>query len=306
MLISKLPSECVPVALSNDFALIVIRCGAESILKLLEVNSERTVTLFEQVAYSAEFSPNNKQLAIAAENFNGGDAVWLFDVGNWETPRMLRSYSNSFGTELRWAPDGQSLAVSYIEDGYALSILNLDGTIRNLLTYDDVHKINGPGNNLFGPAWTPDGRQIAYVSTDSFMPQPVQLQIVDVLTGEKELIYSGKLGEIGFNPIWSPDGRNIAFGSFLEKSHPIYIFNVKDKTLMAIGNFYLGYSAAWSPNGEYLAVCNQEIYIISTSSGRITNFKEECTNPILAWQGNNRIVFQYKSILYTMPISNYE
>ena len=72
---------------------------------------------------------------------------------------------------VRLSNDGKSLAFSY--QG-AIWRMPRDGGLMTRLTNDAGFDIQ--------PAWSPDGRQIAFINTDSFMGG--KLQIIDAATGK--------------------------------------------------------------------------------------------------------------------------
>src|SRR5450432_2590984 len=59
------------------------------------------------------------------------------------------------------------------------------------------------------PTWSPDGRQIAFMSTRGDKPQ---IYVIPIDGGEARAVTSLKQGVAG-GPSWSPDGKQIAFGA---------------------------------------------------------------------------------------------
>ena len=60
------------------------------------------------------------------------------------------------------------------------------------------------------PQWSPDGKQIAFISTRS---GNAQVYTIAVDGGEAAPLTSLKQG-VGAGPLWSPDGRQIAFTAY--------------------------------------------------------------------------------------------
>ncbi|MEZ5535042.1 MAG: Tol-Pal system beta propeller repeat protein TolB [Thiolinea sp.] len=74
---------------------------------------------------------------------------------------------------------------------------------------------------VMSPSWSPDGRQLAYVSFESGRSA---VYVQNLLTGEARTVASGE-GMTGA-PAWSPDGRNIAMSMTNEGNADIYVISV--------------------------------------------------------------------------------
>ena len=118
------------------------------------------------------------------------------------------------------SPSGQELVFSADFDGPAsLWISGLDGS--------RLRKISQPSNNSvvntdMEPAWSPDGRQIAYRSLTG------ESESSDIWIVQASGAYPLKLtanGAGNSSPAWSPDGRKIAFVSDKDGSNDIWTMN---------------------------------------------------------------------------------
>jgi Tol biopolymer transport system component len=122
----------------------------------------------------------------------------------------------------RFSPDGGRVAFSASTGPFTSQIVTMqasDGLSYRQLT-DDDHL------NLF-PAWSPDGREIVYVSYRGAGALPAEVSAadaaalplsdwylvkVDVDRGVQTVL-TDALDSPAFSPAWSPDGRSIAFVS---------------------------------------------------------------------------------------------
>ncbi|HJN17873.1 MAG TPA: hypothetical protein QGH10_20400, partial [Armatimonadota bacterium] len=92
--------------------------------------------------------------------------------------------------------DREAGDASPMTSGVEIYTVRPDGTQRKRLT-------DSMGGN-FLPAWSPDGKRIAFMSTRTGVPE---IWIMDADgTGQRQITLGGGT----FLPAWSPDGRQIA------------------------------------------------------------------------------------------------
>lgn len=94
--------------------------------------------------------------------------------------------------------------------------------------YDGAHaqQIVSSPMPLLSPRWSPDGRQIAYVS---FGKHGSEVYLLNVMTGQRILL----LHFPGLNaaPAWSPNGRELAVTLSRSGTQNIYLFTLASKRL---------------------------------------------------------------------------
>jgi hypothetical protein len=131
-----------------------------------------------------------------ADAKTGREERRLATAGNGPHSDALR-FINSAGT---WSPDGKRFAyVLYAEGDDQLSIVGVDGG-------DDAElRVQGVGA-ITNPAWSPDGRTIAFSGTSGGISD---LYLVDVATSKVRRLTDDKYTDL--QPAWSPDSRTIAF-----------------------------------------------------------------------------------------------
>ena len=97
------------------------------------------------------------------------------------------------------------------------------------------------------PAWSPDGRKIAYVGMGDDGNTDVYVVGADGRGQRRLTRYVGVDG----NPAWSPDGRKIAFTRrarecCVGKTH-IYVMNADGSRQRRLTQGHVHFSVAWSP-----------------------------------------------------------
>ncbi len=116
--------------------------------------------------------------------------------------------------------------------------------------------VTGARSDSFGPAWSPDGRRLAYV-------QGTHISVLDRRRGSTTAIVSGTLTSPD-PPAWSPDGRSIAFTALTSPEGTARVSVVASTgseaktvatTPWGTGDDQRG--PVWSPDGRSLAFCLQ-------------------------------------------------
>ncbi len=104
------------------------------------------------------------------------------------------------------SPDGKQVAwVEITKDGSAIFV--------SAITGGTPRRITAGGQSESAIAWSPDSKQIAFLS-DATTPGQPQLYVVNATAGSPRKLTSVK----GFlaSPGWSPDGKTIAFPLYRE------------------------------------------------------------------------------------------
>jgi Tol biopolymer transport system component len=91
---------------------------------------------------------------------------------NGANPTQLTTDLNTHGQLPDWIPDGSKIAYQDVIGGFGrILVMNADGSNPTQLTF-------GPGDD-FGAAWSPDGRQIAFVRNFGNGNRPIYLMNAD-------------------------------------------------------------------------------------------------------------------------------
>ncbi|HDP89159.1 MAG TPA: Tol-Pal system beta propeller repeat protein TolB [Thioalkalivibrio sp.] len=124
---------------------------------------------------------------------------------------------------------------------------------------------------LMSPAWSPDGRRIAYVS---FEGNRSAIYVQDVATGEREKV-SDRPG-INGAPAWSPDGRQLALALSETGDPEIHVLDLASRRLTRL-TFDRGIDTepSWTPDGQHIVFTSDrsggpQLYQVSVRGGRAT------------------------------------
>jgi Tol biopolymer transport system component len=117
------------------------------------------------------------------------------------------------------------------ESVYNLWKINLDGTQRIQLTYDETTSLRTSGQNHLvndAPSWSPDGMKILYATNGD-------IWTMDSDGFNQETILSGHSASC---PVYSPDGKSVLFISNSEDPvYNLWSLTLSDQTLKKLTNY---------------------------------------------------------------------
>lgn len=124
---------------------------------------------------------------------------------------------------------------------------------------------------IMSPAWSPSGKQIAYVS---FEKKRSQVYVVDVATGHRRLITD--FPGINGAPAWSPDGKELAVVLSKSGSPKIYIVNLSSGNMRQVTfGESIDTEPRYAPDGGSLLFTSgrggaPQIYSLNFANGRVS------------------------------------
>jgi TolB protein len=146
---------------------------------------------------------------------------------------------------------------------YKLMVADSDGMNEQVV-------VRSPEPRL-SPAWSPDGRRLAYVS---FERGNSTIYVQDLGTGGREVVASFK----GINgaPSFSPDGRRLAMTLSKSGNPEIYVMDLGSKALTQVTRHYgIDTESAWMPDGRSLLFTSDragkpQVYSVAATGGEPT------------------------------------
>ncbi len=229
---------------------------------------------------------DNLVVGQVSANGEGGYRILfqLFDVFKGEqltgyemttTVKNLRSTAHQIADFIYEKLTGQRGAFD-TRVAYVTSTRKAGGDQQVMLKMADADGINPvtlvtSSDPLMSPAWSPDGRRIAYVSLEN---KQASIYVQEVYAPRRQKVASFK----GINgaPAWSPDGRKLAMTLSKDGNPEIYVYDINRKTLARLTNHYaIDTEPAWSPDGRYLVFTSDrggrpQIYRVPSFGGKVS------------------------------------
>ena len=196
------------------------------------------------------------QVAFASDR-SGTPQIYISNVDGTDLTQLTNVQSGA--CQPSWSPDGSQLVfispclhrVDTPRESYtdtSLFTINADGSGLKQLS-------NVPGADL-EPAWSPDGKRIAFTSTRDGNKQ---VYLLDVDSQSVIRLTQIDVNVENSQPAWSPDGKQIAYLVKRVGTYQVWIMSDTGQDnvqLVRSGQSLWDYSPAWSADGK-LIVFNQ-------------------------------------------------
>ena len=177
------------------------------------------------------------------------------------------------------------LFVSSRSGAYAIYAMSASGDGQRRLTSDSLPQATGPASLFFqvDPAWSADGRFVAFGSARTGKPQLYRMHVESIVTRRLTSLAHGAA-----RASWSPDGKRIAF--IEDEPGNLWVMRSDGTGARQIGGGLKNESdPAWSPDGTLIAYVlrtpgtdAKEVWVVhpdGTGKQRVTHLSASVGSP---------------------------
>lgn len=264
---------------ATELAFISTRRGNSEVFVMnADGSNPRAATANGSINAFPSWTPTGDGIVYTSYRHQDTPRLFLSSRGRGRPGRLLRSLRGGYA-EYRgvFAPDGKSLAVVMSAPGAASDIyrVTLQSSKASALSRNRAIDV--------GPAWSPDGKRLAFVSDRTGAPQ-VYVMNADG-SNQRRLTFQGSYNT---HPAWSPDGRWIAYESRIGGQFDLWVTDPEGSVVYPLVQHPRSdESPSWAPNSRKLAFSSRrrgraDIYVVDLNGEnlrRITEAAGENTAP---------------------------
>lgn len=287
--------------------------------------------------FSPDLSPDGQRVVFVSDR-DGNKNLYMVNIDGSHLTQL--TYTDEDDDAPDWSPDGQSIVFTSSRSGSTKSEIwtarvnatGIDPSSLTLVTHDDF--------NDYDPAWSPDGRMIAYSSLRIDSGKGYTIFVINADGSQNRQVTTGR----GFDrsPQWSADGQNLIFVRWatddIQENRRFWFLETQDEkqgvlytdkfeTQILHGSIYItridgtgthplvedgndNWAPCWSPDGQWVAFISDrdgddDIYIVKPDGSQIT----PVTNNTLSdfhpsWGGTAQGQISQWRIIFSDPFDN--
>ncbi len=264
---------------------------------LMNVDGGNVKRLTDDPAVDAHpaFSPDGTQILFSSDREKEHSDVYIMNANGSGDPLNLINWENSsqHAGPGSWSPDGTKILFMSDRTGKdGIYVMSAEVFRPQRILMD------GHNNELGSPAYSPDGKSIAYQV--QLEDKSGELHIWNLETKRDSLVIRTKNADLA--PAWSPSGQWIAFRNRVEDNTEICLIRPDGSGLKNLTQNPAADSApSWSPDGRQIAFISNrdgnygifQIYVMNADgSNQHRVYYSQATNDWPSWSPDGRsIVF---------------
>jgi Tol biopolymer transport system component len=228
----------------NDWSMYIANADGSNRQRLTQGNLD----------HFPRWSPDGTQMVFCR---NGN--VWVMRVSNEPTPkvsdlRQLTTDPKEYASVPAWSPAPPGGGTGGTQIAFASQMGNAHGTA----SYEDpttaeIYVMNADGSGRHkltdnkatdgGPAWSPDGKRIAFTSNRD---GKFQIYVMNADGSNVQRLTQSNANDT--EPAWSPDGKRIVFSSDRDGNFEIYVMDADGRNPVRLTNLpTFDFGPAWKP-----------------------------------------------------------
>jgi len=227
--------------------------------------------------------------ALVYEQFGG---IYLFDPNSGKSSRVdIKVTGDIPATRPHWVKAADKIQNASISPSGARAVFEARGEILSVpAEKGDIRNLTRTANVVErDPAWSPDGKWIAFFSDES---GEYALHLVDQSgLGDVKKINLGNPPSFFYSPTWSPDSKKVAFAD--KRLNLWYVDIEKGTPVKVVTDIYdawgVAFTPAWSPDSKWITYSKflpnhlRAVFVYSLESSKSTQLTDglsDARNPV--------------------------